>query len=207
MRNEELIKAAIREDSVRAHHGIYWYGAQNGRLLFRDKKNIAVGNFYTIVSILLNALNQVPTSSTVIGQSGTDSINVAGTYTSEGGGSYQAATTITAKVTNIAVANGTDTTTPTTQTMNTLVTVATGQIATSITAETGYIAIVATTPAGSIGTRVIGEIGVQIQTGGTSVALLSRIAVADGANLGNGSGNTVTVQTQFAYTFTAVIYL
>jgi len=55
----ELLKDTVREDSLKKHGaGIYWTAVQNGKVLFRDVKNIAVQYFYTLAALMLTNSNR-----------------------------------------------------------------------------------------------------------------------------------------------------
>jgi hypothetical protein len=218
--DERIITMAIQDDARGTHgRGIYWYGAQNGRLLFRDVKNVAVNNFYTVVAAFLRATINV--TAAVINISGGSPTSNEGIYLTTTNSAGNSATLkvqandieVGAQPVTITINAGTDTTTPTVVTANGLAAAISGANVTvlSITANVaGYIAIVATFSAGLLGggtTTAVGELGLNIFSPFPFNSMLSRIAVADNANLGAGAGVAVTIQNTYAATFTAVIYL
>jgi hypothetical protein len=201
----ELLKDTVREDSLKKHGaGIYWTAVQNGKVLFRDVKNIAVQYFYTLAALMLTNSNRSFEHGYVnnVITTGTNVITIDG-VDSWGGSVY-----------GMFLAAGTDTTTPTDPaTMTSLVAQVGG--GSNIADNQGFtipLQFVLVFPSGTLGlvgtNTIAGELGLFVGAGvGASGLMISRIAVADGANLGNGAGNTVTINNSFAASFTCVIYL
>ena len=80
----EVINRAIAEDSAHRHKaGIYWYAAQEGKLLFRDVKNVAVQSFYALIGYTLQSINQTNVSGVTFANS---HITYSSTFTAATGG-------------------------------------------------------------------------------------------------------------------------
>ena len=198
----QIIKQAINEDKLKKNRiaGIYWYAAQEGKLLFRDVKNVACISLYELLAVALTNASGGSGFFTNVITNGVPAKNVI-TLQTAANGTFA-----------MTIAAGTDTTTPTTPSTQTqLISAISGGITNNIGNQGAAIPLVfvGTFPIGSLGsnpgTTRIGELALQFES--NDPGILSRIAVADGANLGNGSGVPVVINNAAAATFTVVIYL
>ena len=184
---------------------------QGEKVLFKDVSNIAVDNFYFLMGSVLKELSGVTLGGGNVfpHQIGAGTLGITDNVPA---GSLIWSHTDTV----FGVYAGSDTATVTSLTMSQVATPISDTLvaggSNSVTASSGgKIQLACTFPAHALGAGAVtlGEFGLYVGRSSVNadVAMLSRVAVADGANLGLGSGVPITINADIALNILVTIYL